>query len=376
MDRADWFDAALAVVLTGGAQAEIWSSSDLVHVPAAALTTALITAPLAVRRRWPVTVGAVALAVLVIQQIAVGDVEHASAVTVVGLVIAIYSLGAHGDPLPARIVCALGAAAFISVALVEHRAIGDLVFVSVVLFAPFIGGSVLHARRERERVLERRAARLEREGERQTQAAVDEERARIARELHDVVAHAMSVIVVQAGAERHVLPPEQESTRAVLEAIEHISRQALGEMRRLLGMMRSTSDDITLAPQPSLVHLPDLCQRMCSAGLPVTLDVDGELGDLPPGVEVSAYRIVQEALTNALKHAGPATARVTLRQSAAMLEVEIVDDGVGSGNGSSGGHGLVGMRERATVYGGRLETGNRPSGGYAVRVQLPLGEPA
>src|SRR5690349_17691219 len=145
MDRADWSDAALAVVLTGGAQAEIWSSHGLGHVPAAALTTVLITAPLALRRRWPVIVGAVALAVLLLQQLAIGDVEHASAVAVAGLVIALYSLGAHGDPFPARIVCALGAVAFVSVALAKHRAIGDLVFVSVVLFVPFIGGSALHA---------------------------------------------------------------------------------------------------------------------------------------------------------------------------------------------------------------------------------------
>jgi signal transduction histidine kinase len=263
-----------------------------------------------------------------------------------------------------------------AVSVAKGKSIGDLVFVSVVLFAPFVGGSLLHARREHERDLERRAAALERDGVRRAQEAVEAERSRIARELHDVVAHAMSVIVVQAGAERHVLAPEQESTRAVLEAIEHTSRQALGEMRRLLGMMRDTDQVLTLAPQPSLIHLPDLCQQMRSAGLPVALDMDGDLTDLPPGVDVSAYRIVQEALTNALKHAGPASARVVVRQRPGTLEVEVVDDGIGANGADSGGHGLVGMRERVTVYGGRLETGNRPSGGYAVRVHLPLGEPA
>jgi signal transduction histidine kinase len=376
MDRADWFDVALAAVVTGGAQTEIWAGHDLAHVPAAAVSTALITVPLAVRRRWPVAVGALALATLVVQQVAIGDVEAASAVSVVALVVAIYSMGAHGAPLRARVVCAVGAVGFEAIALAKGKSIGDLVFVSVVLFAPFIGGSVVYARRERELDLEQRAAALELDSVRQAREAVEEERARIARELHDVVAHAMSVIVVQAGAERHVLPPEQESTRAVLEAIEHTSRQALGEMRRLLGMMRADAEDLALAPQPSLVHLPDLCQQMRSAGLPVALDLDGELGDLPPGVDVSAYRIVQEALTNALKHAGPASARVTVRQRPGTLDVEVVDDGIGSDGAAGDGHGLVGMRERVTVYGGRLETGNVASGGYAVRVHLPLGEPA
>jgi signal transduction histidine kinase len=199
------------------------------------------------------------------------------------------------------------------------------------------------------------------------------ERARIARELHDVVAHAMSVIVVQAGAERMVLGEGQESTRSVLAGIEATGRQALGEMRRLLGMMRAGDEELALAPQPSVTHLPELCDQVRAAGLPVELVVEGEPVELPPGVDVSAYRIVQEALTNALKHAGPASARVAVRYMPDELAVEVVDDGRGAEAAPNGGHGLIGMRERVTVYGGRLETGNRDAGGYAVRVRLPLG---
>jgi signal transduction histidine kinase len=147
-------------------------------------------------------------------------------------------------------------------------------------------------------------------------------------------------------------------------------------MRRLLGMMRARDEELALAPQPSLAYLPELCEQVRSAGLPVALEIEGEVGPLPPGVDVSAYRIVQEALTNALKHAGPASARVSVRYRASDVEVEVVDDGRGAvaraANGP--GHGLLGMRERVAVYGGELETGNEASGGYAVRVRLPVDE--
>ena len=375
MTRSDWFDATLALALTGGAQAEIWNANDLSHKSAAAASAALLTLLVAVRRRLPLVCGLVAMTTLVVQQAAIGDVEKASAVTVAALVVSIYSLGAYGRALPTRVGGAACAAAFIAVSIAKDKPVGDLVFVSVVLFAPGVLGILLHTRRESERNLARHAARVERQAVLRAQAAVEEERARIARELHDVVAHAMSVIVVQAGAERIVLPPEQQSTRAVLETIERTGRQALGEMRRLLGMMRADEKDLALAPQPSLAFLPDLCEQVRAAGLPVVLQVDGEPGGVPPGVDVSAYRIVQEALTNALKHAGPASARVSVRYLADRVEVEVADDGRGAAQ-SDGGHGLLGMRERVAVYGGRFEAGNRPAGGYRVRVQLPLQEPA
>src|SRR5207249_1119469 len=187
---------------------------------------------------------------------------------------------------------------------------------------------------------ERRTRVAERERDLVAREAVVEERARIARELHDVIAHNVSMMVVQAGAERRVIGAENGGTREVLETIEQIGRSALTEMRRLLGMLRSDADD-PLAPQPGLDDLPTLVGQVREAGLPVELHVDGERRELPVGIELSAYRIVQEALTNALKHAGEAHATVRVRYGADSLELEIVDDGAGVDAGASGGgHGL------------------------------------
>jgi signal transduction histidine kinase len=367
-----WTDVGAALTLTGASQAEIWSTPDLAHKPAAAATTAVLTLLLAVRRFVPSWCGGFALALLCLQQLFIGDVEKASAFAVVALAVATYGLGAFAPTLLSAVVGAAGMVAFISTALAKGHDPGDIAFVSVIIFGPWLAGMLIYSRRIREEQLESRADELEREAARQAQQAVEEERARIARELHDVVAHAMSVIVVQAGAERHVLQPGQESTREVLEAIERTGRQALTEMRRLLGILRATDDELGLAPQPSLAYLPDLCQQVRAAGLPVVLEIAGSPVELPAGVDVSAYRIVQEALTNALKHAGPARARVLVLYSPGNIELEVVDDGQGAPEVPAQGHGLVGMKERVAVYGGRIETTNRPSGGYAVRVRLPL----
>jgi signal transduction histidine kinase len=201
---------------------------------------------------------------------------------------------------------------------------------------------------------------------------VVEERARIARELHDVVAHSVSVMTVQTGAVRRLLTPDQERERETLLAVERTGREALNEMRRLLGMLRATDEAEGLAPQPSLRQLDTLVEQVREAGLPVELKVEGAPVDLPPGLDLSAYRIVQEALTNALKHAGPARATVAVRYGPDELELEIADDGRGAANGTGTGGGLVGMRERAALVGGRLEAGPRNGGGYAVRARLPL----
>jgi signal transduction histidine kinase len=218
---------------------------------------------------------------------------------------------------------------------------------------------------------ERRVSIAERERDVLAREAVVEERARIARELHDAIAHNVSMMVVQAGAERRVLDDGQSSTREVLETVEQIGRGALTEMRRLVGMLRGGEDD-PLAPQPGLDDLPRLVTQVREAGLPVELEVEGEPRELPVGLELSAYRIVQEALTNALKHAGDARARVRVRYGADSLELEIVDDGAGSpARAAGGGHGLVGMRERVALYGGRFEAARRPTGGFSVRVLLP-----
>jgi signal transduction histidine kinase len=219
---------------------------------------------------------------------------------------------------------------------------------------------------------EARARLAERERDVAAREAVVEERARIARELHDAVAHSVSMMVIQAGAERRVLGADGGSTRDVLQTIEQIGRDALTEMRRLVGMLRTDSAD-WLTPQPTLADLPTLMTQVREAGLPVEFRVDGEPRDLPVGIELSAYRIVQEALTNALKHAGRAHACVSVRYGPDSLELEIADDGAGAQTDvPSGGHGLVGIRERVTLYGGTFDASARRGGGFAVKVLLPL----
>jgi signal transduction histidine kinase len=203
--------------------------------------------------------------------------------------------------------------------------------------------------------------------------AVADERSRIARELHDVVAHDVSVMVVQAQGAARILEGDQPEVRAALGAIETTGRAAVDEMRRLLGVLRQSDEEIALAPQPSLAALGTLVDTVREAGLPVELEVVGEPTALPPGVDLSAYRIVQEALTNALKHAGPARARVVVRYGADAVELEVSDDGAGVSGAPGTGHGLVGMRERVALYGGDLQAGQRREGGWALRARLPLG---
>jgi signal transduction histidine kinase len=217
-----------------------------------------------------------------------------------------------------------------------------------------------------------RAARLEREREEQARLAVAEERARIARELHDIVGHSVSVMTVQAAGVRRLLRPEQEREREALQVVEQTGREALAEMRRLVGVLRRPEESPALAPQPSLEHVEKLVSQAREAGLPVELRIEGEPVQLPAGVDLTAYRLVQEGLTNAIKHAGAHHAEVVVRYSDGHVELTVSDDGEGDGGGEKGGHGLVGMRERVSVYGGELEVGPRPEGGFALRVRLPI----
>jgi signal transduction histidine kinase len=189
--------------------------------------------------------------------------------------------------------------------------------------------------------------------------------------MHDLLGHSVSVMVVQAGAERLALGDERPATREALLAIERTGREALAEMSRLLGILRKDGEAPLLAPRPSLDQLETLVETMREAGMAVELRVEGRRKDLPAGVDVSAYRIVQEALTNVVKHAGPAAAVVVVRYARRTVEVEVTDDGPGSPNGSTNGHGLVGMRERVELHGGTLEAGSGRTGGFSVRARLP-----
>jgi signal transduction histidine kinase len=231
----------------------------------------------------------------------------------------------------------------------------------------WLAGVLVRARRQAVSLAVRNQA-LQRAAER----AVAEERARIARELHDIVAHHLSVVVLQAAGARASGRP----AAAALEKIEDSGRQALTEMRRLLGVLRAPREEFRLTPQPGLGELAALAESVRAAGLPVRLVVDGDHAALPSAVGVSAYRIVQEALTNVLKHAGPAHAEVAVGWADGAVMIEVTDDGSGNpaAGAQAGGHGLAGMRERAAVFGGELVAGPRPSGGFAVRARLPLGD--
>jgi signal transduction histidine kinase len=354
-------DRALAILLALDAVLGALLGGDGGHHRAwVALAAAAMTLPIAVRRRYPLLVGAGVPAL--------GAFAHAfwdpqAIAYPIAEFCALYALAVWTPPR--RFL--LGTAVFVAAALapVGGSVEGGLPFVVVVLVVMLLVRVIVGER-------ERRVELAERERDVAAREAVVDERARIARELHDAIAHNVSMIVVQAGAERRVLDGAGGQTREVLQTIEQIGRGALTEMRRLVGMLRNGSGD-PLAPQPSLADLPRLVAQVREAGLPVELHVDGAPRQLPVGIELSAYRIVQEALTNALKHAGDARATVRVRYGADQLELEVVDDGAGMpAPVAGGGHGLVGMRERVALDGGRLDAGRRQGGGFAVRVALPI----
>ena len=249
------------------------------------------------------------------------------------------------------------------------QAFGEWVFYTI---AWALGKTVLQRERRGDR-LEARTAELERTREEQIEAAVADERARIARELHDVVAHSVSLMVLQAGAARQALERHPEKARAPLLSVEATGRAAMSELRRLVAVLRQPGQEEDLAPQPSLRHLDLLVGQMREAGLAVALDADGPLDDVPPGVDLSVYRIAQEALTNALKHSGAKHVDLRIRCAGGAVEVAVDDDGRGpsASANDNGGHGLIGMRERVNLFGGRFEAGRREGGGFRVYALLP-----
>ena len=251
---------------------------------------------------------------------------------------------------------------------------GDFFFLSLLVACSWGAGVFVGTRSEHAKAMAERARLLEIEQTKAAERAVAEERQRIARELHDVIAHSVSVMTVQAGAVRRLLHPEQEKERLALETVEATGRDALTEMRRLVGLLREQGAMPDLSPQPGLGSIDALLDTVRAAGLPVELEIDGAPRELPPGVDLAAYRVVQEALTNALKYGGTAHAWVELHWRDGELEVEVANDGRGDGVGSGGGHGLAGMRERVALYGGEIETGPRDGGGFVVRARLPVAQ--
>jgi signal transduction histidine kinase len=281
-----------------------------------------------------------------------------------------------GDALHERIGLAvvIGSAVIIVYNLPDHSP-GDLFFIPLLFAICWLAGFALRARAEQVEAAEERAAQAEQAREAATRIAVAEERTRIARELHDIVAHAVSVMVLQVGAVRHGLPETLAEDGAALEDVERTGRAALTEMRRLLGAMRRDGEEPELAPQPGLDALDSLVEEVGRAGLPVELRVEGAPAPLPPAVDLSAYRIVQEGLTNAIKHGHASSAEVVVRYLPDELQIEVRDDGDGPSNGDGSGYGLVGIRERVKIYGGDMTTGAATGGGFVLSTRLPLAEP-
>lgn len=325
----------------------------------------VLVAPLAHRARWPLVLAALFMVVGLAGQLflpkRIGDLEAFGLI----VLLVIYNAAAHTTGRRAWLAGAAATAFGVTALLTDPDGVnlGGVIFFALLFGAPWLAGFVVQRRRVGE-------ARMRNERD-AAEAAIVEERARIARELHDVVAHAISVIVLQARGGRRLLDSEPEEARGALDTIEHTGQQALVEMRRLVGLLREGDGELALTPQPSLQRLSHLVDQVRAAGLPVEVSIEGKPVELPPGVDLSAYRIAQEALTNAIKHAGPAKARVVLRYRPDGLDVEIADDGAGTANGDGGGHGLVGIRERVTVLGGELDAGPQADGGYAVRARLP-----
>jgi signal transduction histidine kinase len=344
---------------------------------AAYLLVGAHTLPIAVRRRWPLAVLAWGLAT--------GAAFAALGLNLVTLTLAIlvyvYTVAARGP----RAVSLAGLAAtellLVLVWLARPRSVGDgttLLLDGLVVAAAWWLGDGTRRRQEAVVVARQRAAELEQAREELARRAVTEERLRIARELHDVVAHSMSIIAVQSGVGVHVLDSQPEEARRALVAVEATSRQALVEMRRLLGVLRQgTEPQGSLVPAPGLAEVEALAAEVARTGVRVEVRIEGTPAELPAGLDLSAYRIVQEALTNVVRHAAPATARVVVSYAPGRLALEVVDDGPGpaADGPGRGGLGIAGMRERAALYGGTLEAGPLPGGGFRVAASLPVERP-
>jgi signal transduction histidine kinase len=347
---------------------------------------ALITAfglasvlPLAARRRAPFAVSAVVALSVAGQVLASGGASPTFA-SFIAVLICVYTLAREARPLHMVGGLLLIAGAVVATAVFGTAAVQFFdVLIPLVYFGVASGlGALVRQRSLRLVAVEGRAQALESRLEREAELAAAEERARIARELHDVVAHGLSLMVVQAEAAEEVLGARPDAVVGPLHRIQETGRQSLGEMRRLLGVLRSGDTAEPTTPQPSLARLPELADEAGAAGLPVEVRVDGEERELPLGIQLTAYRIVQEALTNARRHARATGATVRMTYLPTAVRVEVTDDGQGSGDSPAGGrpgHGLIGMRERAALYGGTLSAGPGADGGFSVVAELPLEQP-
>ena len=376
--REYWFELLIAFLAIAG-MLELVIGRDAPGAPSTTLwiavpTVGLVVLPLFARRRFPFA--APAPYWLLASAISFGDgllLAFVGSLGVVGLASA-FLLGNLRSPLKAGVglIVVLVGIVVIVYNIPGPQTVGDFLSIPLRFVVAWVAGYALRERAEQAEAAEERAAHAEREREAAKRVAVAEERARIARELHDIVAHAVSVMVLQVGAVRHKLPDSSAEDRDALTGVERAGRRALAEMRRLLAAMRREGDEAELVPQPGLDGLDSLLDEVGRAGLPVQLHVDGKAFPLPRGIDLSAYRIVQEGLTNALKHAHASDADVIVRYRPEELEIEVRDNGHGSASSDGLGHGLVGVRERVKIYGGTMSAGTAVNGGFVLSTRLPL----
>jgi signal transduction histidine kinase len=330
----------------------------------------LFTVPLVWRRRAPLAVMAVIVGTVIAVSLA-ADKGEPGTMPFPALLIATFSVGLHARSLPLAVVGGILPAAAIAAVLSTSYYTGEGPDVSeYFILTFFVTGAWTAGRVVRHRA--ELAAHAEATSGERAREAVSAERVRIARELHDVVAHSVSIIAVQAGAAEELVERDPVQAREHMASVRKTAREALVEMRRLLGVLRE--DEATYAPQPGLARVQELLEDARAAGVPVQLRQEGDRPAVSPGIDLAAYRIVQEALTNVRKHAGAVPTTVTVRYGNEGIELEVVNAPGATGNGGGSGHGIVGMRERARVYGGTVEAGPDDSGGFAVRARLPVEE--
>jgi len=363
----------LAVTLLYAVEMVAWPVSPLPLALAVAATGGL---GLALRRRLPLLGFVLAGGCVLGLGVVAPGFDNDSAALIVTFFVGLYSLGRHASGIE-RWLGGLAVLGFVVAFIVSDPTkstidTGDIGFGILFVGTPWAAGLAIRLRQERERTLTERNLELQRDQDARAREAVTAERARIARELHDVVSHAIAVTVLQARGGRKMIGVDEEAVRRSLDAIEHTNTQALSDMRRLLSLLRDAEDGPQLGPQPSLERLGSLLTQVRDSGLPVELHVSGQSTEVPPGVDLSAYRIIQEALTNVLKHAGPdAHAEVHVAYGDERLEASVLDDGRVGVNGDGRGHGLIGIRERVAVVGGEVDAGPRSEGGFRVHARLP-----
>jgi signal transduction histidine kinase len=367
--RADLLLAA-AFLVEASVELTVLVPDGAPHQWAAALLIVISAFCLAIRRRWPIVAALVGVPIQIVAE-SLGNAYVDNLVTPFFVILLVlYGIGRHLD---GRIVPVLGVYSLVCMLIAQKingadDTLADFIVTAVLIVgAPIMIGRVLRHRARLNRALVEKTRRLERERAESAVTAAEEERTRIAGELHDVVAHALSAMVVQASGARRLAERNPERAADAFLAVETSGREALTEIRRLLGVLRREDEELALAPQPSLRHVDTLVRKARAAGLPVRLEIEGDARDLPIGLDLTAYRVIQEALGGALEQGHAGDARVLLRYAGDHVEVEVTDDGSGEARS------LLGIRERVALSGGQLRAGARHAGGHVVRAWLPLG---